>query len=86
MNGAPPAASGMGPGQSWPSPPHVPLARERPPAGDAPATAAEITGIRLSDGVMHVTYLSGRDQRSTRAALSGSGQAQNGAFISIREP
>jgi hypothetical protein len=42
------------------------LTLERPPAGDAPATAADITGIRLADDVVHVTYLSRRDQRSAR--------------------
>lgn len=41
------------------------LTRERPSADDAPVTAAEITGIRLADDVVHVTYLSRRDQRFT---------------------
>ncbi len=40
------------------------LTGERPPAEDAPASAAEITGIRLADDVVHVTYLSRRDERS----------------------
>jgi hypothetical protein len=40
------------------------LTGEAPPAEDAPATAAGITGIRLADDVVHVTYLSRRDQRS----------------------
>jgi hypothetical protein len=42
------------------------LTRERPPAEDAPTTTAEIIGIRLADDVVHVTYLSRRDQRSAR--------------------
>jgi len=41
----------------------VALTGERPPAGDPPTTAAGITGIRLADDVVHVTYLSRRDQR-----------------------
>ena len=41
------------------------LTGERPPAEDVPATAAGITGIRLADDVVHVTYLSRRDQRSS---------------------
>jgi hypothetical protein len=41
------------------------LTGDRPPAEDAPATAAGITGIRLADDVVHVTYLSRRDQRSS---------------------
>ncbi len=42
------------------------LTGEKPRAGDAPATAAEISGIRLADDVVHVTYLSRRDQRAAR--------------------
>lgn len=42
---------------------------EQPPAEDAPATAAKITGIRLADDVVHVTYLSRRDQRSAHRSF-----------------
>ena len=58
---------GASAGRKWDRPGTIlALTRERRPAGDAPATAAEITGIRLSDDVVHVTYLSRRDQRSAR--------------------
>jgi hypothetical protein len=54
-------------GRKWDRPGTIlALTRERPPAGDAPATASEITGVRLSGDVVHVTYLSRRDQRSAR--------------------
>jgi len=39
------------------------LTGERPPTEDAPATAAGITGVRLADDVVHVTYVSRRNQR-----------------------
>jgi hypothetical protein len=42
------------------------LMGERPQAGQAPVTAADLTGIRLADDVVHVTYLSRRDQRAAR--------------------
>jgi hypothetical protein len=52
-------------GRKWTGPAQSSaLNGERPPAEDAPATAAGITGIGLADDVAHVTYLSRRDQRS----------------------
>ena len=42
------------------------LANGQPPDGDATANALEITGTRLADDVVHVTYLSVRDRRCAR--------------------
>lgn len=54
-------------GRRWDRPETIlALTRERPLGEDAPVTAADITGIRLADDVVHVTYLSRRDQRSAR--------------------
>lgn len=42
------------------------LSRGQPPGGDAPVHALDITGTRLADDVVHVTYLSLRDRRCAR--------------------
>jgi hypothetical protein len=42
------------------------LAGEQLPGGEAPVTASEITAVRLADDVVHVTYVSQRDQRYAR--------------------
>jgi hypothetical protein len=52
---------------------------------DVPVTASEITGTRLADDVVLVTYVSQRNQRRAAAALSGAGQPRDGASISIKE-
>lgn len=52
-------------GRRWDKPETIlALTRERQPGREAAATAADITGIRLADDVVHVTYLSRRGQRS----------------------
>lgn len=54
-------------GRRWARPEIIQaLAGERPQAGEANATAEDITGVRLADDVVHVTYLSRRDQRAAR--------------------
>jgi hypothetical protein len=42
------------------------LIGEQLPGRQAPVTASDITGVRLADDVVHVTYVSQRDQRYAR--------------------
>jgi hypothetical protein len=42
------------------------LTGEQLSGGQAPITASDITGVRLADDVVHVTYVSQRDQRYAR--------------------
>jgi len=42
------------------------LTGEQPPGGQAPVIASEVTAVRLADDVVHVTYVSQRDQRYAR--------------------
>ena len=53
-------------GRRWDKPEMILALTGEQAGGDATATAADIAGIRLADDVVHVTYLSRRDQRYTR--------------------
>ena len=53
-------------GRRWDKPEMILALTGEQAGGDAPATAADIAGIRLADDVVHVTYVSRRDQRDTR--------------------
>ena len=53
-------------GRRWDKPEMILALTGEQAGGDAIATAADIAGIRLADDVVHVTYLSRRDQRSAR--------------------